>query len=729
MPETTLSFAKIVATPTSTAWSQSYNAGSLFVALSLSGDVSNEEGQTLNALGKEFLNNLEAEFFTLEEKSLSAIKQALTDSQTKIPSSVTLSLAMVFIKQNIVYGYTLGMGKIILRRSGQIGTILTNKEPLATPRDIATSSGILQPKDILLLQTQQFAAAITPEVLKQALELSIPNDIAETLSVPIHGSTEGAAAGVVIMFHGASQTFVVDQKKTLPQSATPTTTPIQNAQPITESSTPFDATPNEPALSSQNAPLIEPDLPTPIASTPDSLVLTDKSAAQSTIDETASTPIASDVADATQNTIATPTPLTTSVPAPETVNEVAVPTVSSPQTQSVLTPETPVASPPTISPQQTSSIETPTVAIQTEAIPVDAPIVLENKKFSLAFLTSLFSKLPFPSFTLTKRHKLAIMLLVIILLALGIGIYFSTRSEKTVVDNELYTKVFPEAQKDYEEGEGLLSLNKNLARDDFLAAQKKLQSLEGKYADGSKEEKAISELKKKVDAQLQGASGIKQATVTELTESKDALLTYAKKNPSTPLTQDDSFLYAVSNKAVIRVDKGNDEDKSIITNDDDWESAKGIGVYLSNVYVLDTKKAVLKFVSSGSSYGSPSSYFPEDATPNTEKAVAMSIDGSIWLLFSDGTVSKYTKGASDNFKISGLDAPLSKPSKIVTNADMTNIYVLDTGNKRIVTIDKKGTYLSQVVSDTLSSATELIIDEKNKKARFLSSGKIYEVGL
>jgi len=109
--------------------------------------------------------------------------------------------------------------------------------------------------------------------------------------------------------------------------------------------------------------------------------------------------------------------------------------------------------------------------------------------------------------------------------------------------------------------------------------------------------------------------------------------------------------------------------------------------------------------------------------------VAMSIDGSIWLLFSDGTISKYTKGTSDNFKISGLDAPLSKPSKIVTNADMTNVYVLDTGNKRIVTIDKKGTYLSQVVSDTLSSATELIVDEKNKKARFLSSGKIYEVGL
>ena len=53
--KSSLSFAKLVATPTDTAWSQAYNAGNLFACLSLTLAESNEE-LSLHVLGKEIFS-------------------------------------------------------------------------------------------------------------------------------------------------------------------------------------------------------------------------------------------------------------------------------------------------------------------------------------------------------------------------------------------------------------------------------------------------------------------------------------------------------------------------------------------------------------------------------------------------------------------------------------------------------------------------------------------------
>ena len=53
MPSPNLSFAKIVATPTDSTWSQAYNAGSLFLAVSL---FSEAEDFKLTEEGKKFIS-------------------------------------------------------------------------------------------------------------------------------------------------------------------------------------------------------------------------------------------------------------------------------------------------------------------------------------------------------------------------------------------------------------------------------------------------------------------------------------------------------------------------------------------------------------------------------------------------------------------------------------------------------------------------------------------------
>ncbi len=150
--------------------------------------------------------------------------------------------------------------------------------------------------------------------------------------------------------------------------------------------------------------------------------------------------------------------------------------------------------------------------------------------------------------------------------------------------------------------------------------------------------------------------------------------------------------------------------------------------YLTNFYLLDTKAGVLKFSPSGSTFAK-STYFATGVSPDLSSAKTIAIDGSIWILESNGTILKFTKGKQDTFALSGLDNILSSPTQLITNVDDDNIYILDNGNSRIVVVDKTGKYVTQYVTGILKKATQLVVDEKNKTALFLANGNIYQITL
>src|SRR5579864_7010931 len=113
-----LSFAKLVATPTDIAWSQAYNIGNVFVCISLTSDISTEE-TSLQAVGKEFFNTLQSEFFTLEEKNIASIKTAIQTSLEKVPEQITASLTFAFFKESTLLIFIAGSGKVIMKRGGK----------------------------------------------------------------------------------------------------------------------------------------------------------------------------------------------------------------------------------------------------------------------------------------------------------------------------------------------------------------------------------------------------------------------------------------------------------------------------------------------------------------------------------------------------------------------------------------------------------------------------------
>ena len=197
MADSNVTFAKVVANPNTLSWSQAYNAGKLFAVISLTVEKE-EEKDYLNVLGKEILDTLEQEFFSLETKNLESIKQAVTVTSEKIPTDVDCSFVVATYVGNVLYLYILGGGKISLKRGEKLGTLLVSEESDA--KSLRNASGYLQNGDIIVLQTKQFEKVVSTQMLSEFISDTPPADIAEHLAPLVHEKDEAGAAGIILKY-------------------------------------------------------------------------------------------------------------------------------------------------------------------------------------------------------------------------------------------------------------------------------------------------------------------------------------------------------------------------------------------------------------------------------------------------------------------------------------------------------------------------------------------------
>ncbi len=372
-------------------------------------------------------------------------------------------------------------------------------------------------------------------------------------------------------------------------------------------------------------------------------------------------------------------------------------------------------------PQVENSLDAQTLeeTPQKKLSPLFGKILAALPTLHLPLKINIFQHTP----ALNHRKKVFLTVACMLAVALILSIGFTLKRQVDEKTKTLFNQIVVPAQKKIEEGENLVDLNKNLARDDFMQAQKLLAQGKSKFSKGSNEQKQIDELLRKVNEKLSLVSGIQSVQATAVEADKSILLATETKNSSAlSFTQDEKNVYGIDQNSIFSIDKKNQTKKTIIKNDNFWSSPAGLGVYSGYPYVLDKKIGqVLKFVSAAS----PANYF--SSAQDLSKAASLSIDGSVWILFQDGNIKKFTKGKVDEFVISGLDTLLANPTKIFTNIDTNNVYVLDNGNKRIVVFGKNGAYQTQYQAEVIKNAVEFEVLENKKVIYFLSSGKIFEI--
>jgi hypothetical protein len=157
--------------------------------------------------------------------------------------------------------------------------------------------------------------------------------------------------------------------------------------------------------------------------------------------------------------------------------------------------------------------------------------------------------------------------------------------------------------------------------------------------------------------------------------------------------------------------------------------------YFGNFYLLDPQANVLlRYLPTLDGYSTPpESYFPTDLPVDLSQAVDLAIDGSIYVLFREGHISQYLGGQPVlDFKVTGLDISFSNPVSIFTAPDeeVQYLYVADAGNRRVVQLNKDGSFVRQFKPRTgeaisFANLQDIFVDEIGGRMYILDSNNLY----
>lgn len=194
--------------------------------------------------------------------------------------------------------------------------------------------------------------------------------------------------------------------------------------------------------------------------------------------------------------------------------------------------------------------------------------------------------------------------------------------------------------------------------------------------------------------------------------------------------QDFPILLSNNNK-LIYLNKKETADPKTIENPYPDFNFIDFSTFGSSLYFLESnKKEVIKFgfKESESKLSGKIWLSPETKKP-VSAPLSMAIDGSIWLLNENQTISKYYKG---EFKEDiGLDffPYIEKPAKIFTQPNFSYLYILTPKQNRIVVLDKTGKLSKQYKFDDLNDIKDFIISRDEKTAYLINGLKILEFKL
>lgn len=191
----------------------------------------------------------------------------------------------------------------------------------------------------------------------------------------------------------------------------------------------------------------------------------------------------------------------------------------------------------------------------------------------------------------------------------------------------------------------------------------------------------------------------------------------------------DDNTYVYTEKGIFQVSSTNK--KTLAVNGETvWPGIISLAGFGGNIYTLDkNSNQIWKYIATENGYTTARNYLNSDVKADFSSTVSMVIDGSIYLLTTLGNITKFTQGRAESYNLTGLDKEMNNPEKIYTTEISNYIYILDTGNHRIIVIDKKGQYFSQYQLNNDIKVDQFFVDEILKKIYILAGTKLYSIDL
>ncbi|MBI2039668.1 hypothetical protein HYT18_01220 [Candidatus Microgenomates bacterium] len=418
------------------------------------------------------------------------------------------------------------------------------------------------------------------------------------------------------------------------------------------------------------------------------------------------------------------------------------------------------------------------LALEVEPVSEEKPIPTLSSEQEMAEVETeaqpnvlgIFSKLLVSASTLRrffpKSGRGRLILAIILILIIGVGTGLKYKSSQDQQRQAQFNQLLQQAKDDFNAAKGLASLNPKEAKDKLDSATSRVNQALALKPNQSE----AQDLKKQIE--ISSSSILQQFTASEfplfldldlikkdfkalqmsLSAGKLLLLDpdvktlisldIAKKSNQILAGEEQlgeavfasingnfAFVYS-RNKGVLRVDITNQKVSEVSKSDDDWGNILDASGFASNVYLLDvSKNQIWKYLPTSGGYSAKREYLLKDVKADFGNAVRMQIESSVYLIKQDGEMLRFTRGSKDNFSYEGLDKGVKDPKSFFVSSDTDNLYLLDSGNSRLLILTKTGSYKGQIEGEKFATATDLVVDEKGKKVYLLEGSKIYQVDL
>lgn len=365
-----------------------------------------------------------------------------------------------------------------------------------------------------------------------------------------------------------------------------------------------------------------------------------------------------------------------------------------------------------------------------------------------------FTTAPMQKFSgLSKSKKFFVISAAILLIAVIANILIARTFKQTKQDTLVYTNMITELKNFISQADGSLLYNNEENAKSSLAlfntrvsALTNLTEVQKKEIDGLK--KQADTLNKKINktidlsvtnlGSLSAAQNLIVLPSILATETNGMIISY---NITTSAIEDggikstepvEQSVYTKNTQAVVF----NGQGLSV------WDFAKGtttapfylnvpksadlagIAYYPTNerAYIIDRAKSqIVNFAITATGVSKPVVW--SKTAPELANGLDLAIDGNVYVLGATG-VNKYTQGKLANFNFPALSTPLSGKGKIFTNKDTQNIYVLDSGNNRVVVANKKGELVNILESTEFNNPADFTVDEAQKTLYILNNGSL-----
>lgn len=163
-----------------------------------------------------------------------------------------------------------------------------------------------------------------------------------------------------------------------------------------------------------------------------------------------------------------------------------------------------------------------------------------------------------------------------------------------------------------------------------------------------------------------------------------------------------------------------------VTFKDDSTVVTDFNIFASKLYVLDaTNNRIVRLQKTKDTYNQSQPWLTDST--DVSKAVSFDIDGSIYVLGSDGSITKLDAGKKSQFTPDTFSPSLAGSVDIIKTDPSNPFYILNPTTKRIVILEPNGKLRTQYTNDAFANAMDLYVDEAAGIAYVLADNKVYSV--